>query len=151
MRAQTYLEMARYEFSAPFLLHHPAQPFLMSSFYMQPFNMGALSNPLGEVCSTHALSQNISGTDEEYNRWEEAEKKIIFKYWMPSEFENDFVNVNNNCIYFLNDYYMIRKDRNDPETGVRFPPPQTIDDFISDNRAGVELYWKEEIVRKYFK
>ncbi len=154
MRAQSYLEIARDKFSVSFLSDYPTSPYLLSSLYSKPFEMSMVANPIGEVCP--ARQENIASVtreeDKDYDKWRKAEDDILFKYWMISEFGNDFYNLNDNCIYFLTDSYVIRTDKNKSETGVRLPLPQTIDDFIRDcNRVGIELYWKEEVVKKHFR
>jgi len=151
MKAQSYLEVARNKFSASFLSDYPTTPYLMSSFYSQSFDVNMVANPIGEVCPVHAKDFS-SMRDKDYDKWADVEKNVIFKYWMKSEFGSDFTNVKDNCIYFQSNCYVIRTDKNRPDTGVRLPLPQTLDDFISDcNRVGVELYWKEEVIKKHFK
>lgn len=127
------------------------RPHLLATFYSMPFDIEILSNSLGESCPANHTHDN-DNEEAEYDAWKDAEKKILFKYWMCSEFKSDFYNVKDNCIYFLSDHYMIRQDKNNPETEIKLPLPETVDDFIRDcERAGIELYWKDEVVKKYFK
>jgi len=76
----------------------------------------------------------------------------IFKYWHKSEFSNDFVNVKDGCIWFRDSQYTIRTDKNNPLTGTILMTPRTVDDFVNDcSRVGIDLFWKEEIINKYFR
>lgn len=143
MQAKSFLQLA--------LSTYQSNLSLLSVFYSQPFSINVIANPIGEVCPVHAKDFS-SMRDKDYEKWADTEKNILFKYWMKSEFGNDFINVKGNCIYFKTDSYVIRTDRDNPETAVIFPLPSTLDDFINDcNRVGIELYWKENVVNKYFK
>jgi hypothetical protein len=149
MQAKPFLQIVKDKLLEPD--KHSMNLFTVAGFYSQPFNFNIVANPIGEVCPVHAKDFS-SMRDKDYETWLEAEGVILFKYWMKSEFGSDFTNVKDNCIYFQSDCYVIRVDKNRPETGVRLPLPQTLDDFISDcNRVGIELYWKDEVVKKYFK
>lgn len=154
MEAMSHLRLSKERLIASYVKDHCVYPYWIASFYSQPFNLNMIANPMGEACPAH--QENISSEyniekDADYNNWMDAEKNILFKYWTQSEFGNDFCNVKDNCIYFQTDSYVIRTDKHKSESGIRFPLPKTLDDFIRDcERVGVELYWKEEIGKKYF-